>query len=316
MLLLKHLEILHIVTNYLPLIFFVVSTISSADILNALHRLFDEQVQPDAFPLPVLAEKNHLHLTPDDPITLFVNGYRFTQELFTADKELPDSENNIFVEDVFGYWQQMDDLFLSHCKSKVAYYADAHFSIQTSNHKSIERILKSFVSYLQVSNGNSSALIFNTQSNIEGFLFRYAEGIKAGITFEQKIMQARKSDTKNILLHLVAHSMGYAYCLGIIDHLKKNPRIQFLQFFVLAPENASAKSVPHQLFQSVQQYGSKDISANAKDNLRLDGLAPQTSIFSKETIYSTQYKRNFIPDNQACQGFVESHLLKNYTWIF
>jgi len=105
--------------------------------------------------------------------------------------------------------------------------------------------------------------------------------------------------------------MGYAYSLGMIDELKAQG-YKLGRFYIWAPENASSGSVTSSDFENkeVWQYGSNEESLKDKKWLE-DGVAPQAPVGNIGT------SRVYIPeDGSAPQGFLESHSVSNYKWIF
>jgi len=106
---------------------------------------------------------------------------------------------------------------------------------------------------------------------------------------------------------IVCHSMGFAYALGIIDILKQ-AKIPFGRFYIIAPENAGSGSVNVNEWEDVWQYGSSEEALKDTPWLQ-DGVAPQRPVGNIGT------KRAYIPSTEK-QGFLESHLIKNYGWIF
>ena len=122
---------------------------------------------------------------------------------------------------------------------------------------------------------------------------------------------------KNITdtLDIVCHSMGYAYALGMIDAIKqqKNVKIPFGRFYIIAPEDAGAGNVNLSDWQEVWQYGSNE---NADPLDKQDGVAPQTRCGNL-----LESQRAYIPDidgagNHIPKGFISSHSIENYKWIF
>jgi hypothetical protein len=109
------------------------------------------------------------------------------------------------------------------------------------------------------------------------------------------------------MLDIVCHSMGYAYALGMIDKLQAE-KIKFGRFYIIAPENAGSGSIPSG-FQEIWQYGCNE---NRDPAFLQDGVAPQTT--AKDL---PPANRIYIPnDGSVPMGFVESHRIGNYGWIF
>jgi len=113
----------------------------------------------------------------------------------------------------------------------------------------------------------------------------------------------KKIDT----LDIVCHSMGYAYALGMIDVLKDS--VTFGRFYIIAPENAESGGTDWNVFTEVWQYGSDEETLKNTPKLQ-DGVAPQTK--AKDL---PKDRRVFIPYDVP-QGFLKSHSIGNYKWIF
>ena len=92
---------------------------------------------------------------------------------------------------------------------------------------------------------------------------------------------------------------------------------------IIAPENANSGAADWTLFEEVWQYGSNLDQPNADPLYLQDGVAPQMecqgliNANGKQNTNGTVLKtgRAFIP-NGSPKGFVESHKIKNYGWIF
>ena len=90
-------------------------------------------------------------------------------------------------------------------------------------------------------------------------------------------------------------------------------------FRSLAPENGGAGTVSMGDWEQVWQYGSDLNETNADPMWLQDGVAPQTPVggINNLPIANTKGGRAFIPKNQGIpKGFVESHSIGNYGWIF
>ncbi|HEY0899705.1 MAG TPA: fibronectin type III domain-containing protein [Sphingobacteriaceae bacterium] len=277
-------------------------------------------------------------------ITLFVNGYRFGLP------EKPDSDNVITKEDRFQYWEGMDKLFIDRLKSGTVLYADGHHSISTSNHrdmgsfycsaktiipsissdpkeiviKNASMVIPSFGSSLSYVELPETVTCFtytggklNEEPNVEGFEKRRQSGRTAATKLLQEIRSGkvvlRVDSIDNILdtLDIVAHSMGYAYALGMTDVLKG--KIPFGRFYIIAPENAGSGAIDESDFEEVWQYGSdlnRDDGMEPDPLNKQDGVAPQVKVGGLG-----RYQRVFIPEAVA-KGFLKSHSIGNFQWIF
>ena len=137
----------------------------------------------------------------------------------------------------------------------------------------------------------------------------FLTSIKNGTIACRKDAQGKIIDT----LDIVAHSMGYAYSLGICDVLKG--KIKFGKFYVLAPENACSGSINLGDYEEVWQYGANENFTKGGDPPWIqDGVAPQCPINGIDAL-GDKGGRVYIPSNVE-KGFIESHSISNYTWIF
>jgi hypothetical protein len=282
----------------------------------------------------------------DDPakrILLFVNGYRPTSLGNTFEEnfddiqknglEFDDSKNLIYSFDRFNYWEQWNEinlLFERRLNPGESYYADGHHSVSTSNHRSLIDFTSLSQSYpkrcknperhvckkdekgwsiIGMRREINTVELLNTDPNEDGFEKRRFNGRIAGRNLIQTFNEL-PNKSKNDTLYIVAHSMGYAYALGILDQLRDN--INFGGFYIIAPENASAGEINMDEWQEVWQYGS-DFEAHRLDApCLLDGIAPQTKVSGL-----SPRNRVYIPEDlYAKQGFFNSHFIGNYTWVF
>lgn len=100
----------------------------------------------------------------------------------------------------------------------------------------------------------------NAEPNLAGFNERRMNGQKAGRNLladirSQKISMHRDPQNNIIdTLDIIAHSMGYAYALGMADILKG--KIPVGRFYIIAPENACSGDIDLNAFEEVWQYGS------------------------------------------------------------
>ena len=86
----------------------------------------------------------------------------------------------------------------------------------------------------------------------------------------------------------------------------------------MAPENGGSGDVGDFPFEEIWQYGSDLNQPGADDMWLQDGVAPQVAIKNIFKLApSNKSGRAFIPKNQNIpKGFVESHSIVNYGWIF
>ena len=150
----------------------------------------------------------------------------------------------------------------------------------------------------------------NATPNPDGFMIRYNNGKIAGQNLLSDIQNGRiKVNASNGVitdsLDIVAHSMGFAYAQGMIEVLKG--KIPLSGYYIIAPENAGSGSVNPTDFTQLWQYGSDETF----DIGIQDGVAPQTKVGDLP-----DEKRAYIPENWSPQGFISSHSIENYKWIF
>jgi len=158
---------------------------------------------------------------------------------------------------------------------------------------------------------------------VVGFNTRYEHGRQAAKDMIAKIRSGKIPCRKTIdskgnlqiidVLDVVTHSMGFAYGMGMIDELRHYCTIG--RVYNIAPENACSGQVCAE-YQEFWQYGTNE----GEDLTRLpmskrDGVAPQCPIGS---IYNlgTKGGRIFIPIDWSPQGFIASHSVTNFGWIF
>ncbi len=281
---------------------------------------------------------------PAQRILIFVNGYRATSlgtsfqenvnDVKNKGLEFPNSTNHLYDFDRFHYWHpwnQIDSRFIAKFAPQRTLYADGHFSVATSNYKSLVNFTttstafpkrcanpKKHHCYWQTtvrskylgSRKKSTYSLINYSSNKTGFKRRFKNGQVAGknvLAMLNELPNASKNDT----LFIVAHSMGYAYALGMIEELRG--KIQFGSFIIIAPENAAAGKVYPFEWKEIWQYGSNNNKGKNREAPCLqDGVAPQ---FGAKGL--PQHHRLYIPKKWfKKKGFFDSHFVGYYTWIF
>lgn len=280
---------------------------------------------------------------PAERILLFVNGYRPTslgstfeenfEDIRNNGLEYPNTDNLIFSFDRYGYWEwnDFDVLFRKRINPTATYYADGHHSVATSNHRSLIEFTQLSTSYphrckdkthhtckmtqkglnwLGLGGKVPTYETLNLDPNLDGFQLRMNNGKIAGRNILQMLNEI-PSKSSNDTLYIVAHSMGYAYTLGIVEKLRG--KINFGGLYIIAAENAeSGKSLKEAEWSEIWQYGD-DFEAHKLDApCLLDGIAPQTKAHGL-----SPKKRVYIPEKYyARMGFFDSHFIGHYTWIF
>ena len=280
---------------------------------------------------------------PAKRILLFVNGYRPTSLGETFEENFDDirknglefanSKNLIYNFDRYDYWRpwkEIDVLFQDRLNPSETLYADGHFSVETSNHRSLLTFTSLTTSHPErckeegnhvcrqtsvsswiplISEEIKTVDLYNLEPNIEGFNSRRTNGKIAGRNLQQMLNELPNKST-NDTLYIVAHSMGYAYTLGLIEQLRG--KINFGGLYIIAPENASAGKVNIDEWKEVWQYGSDFERNKLSAPCLLDGIAPQAKVGGLE-----MYHRAYIPEKfYNKMGFYDSHFVGHYTWIF
>lgn len=280
---------------------------------------------------------------PVSRVLLFVNGYRPTvfgadfEQTFAAIQqkgiEFPNSENVLFDFDRYDYWQPWNNiagLFQKRINPSSVVYADGHFSVATSNYKNILSFSSASSRYPKrcsnpkkhhcyaIKSTRSSFFggdktiptldLLPLKPNKKGFELRYQNGKIAGYNLLQKLNEL-PNRSSNDTLFVVAHSMGYAYSLGMIDVVRGH--INFGGFYIIAPENASTGKVNTNEWKEVWQYGSK-LWGKAEAPCMQDGVAPQ------QLAQGLSHKKHvsFPVKTYRHRGFFNSHFIGYYTWIF
>jgi len=267
-------------------------------------------------------------------VVLFANGYRNWIDITDISAEKPDTKNQIVMQDnvdnSIPYWNGIDASFLSRRKPERAYYADGHHSITTSSHNVNGSVLAAKVSFIANLDCMASEIEYNLcqrptlniKPNNAGFNTRVSSGRKAAANWLIQLLKdypGLSNGTETITIDVVAHSMGLAYAQGMIEFIRgsaiKN-NIKWSGYYILAPENASAGTVNTSAWEQVWQYGS-DLGQTGADPMWLqDGVAPQAAVTGIDAD-PAKGGRAYIPKNQGIpKGFVESHSIGNYGWIF
>lgn len=278
---------------------------------------------------------------PTKRILVFVNGYRPTslgnsleenfRDIRERGVEYPNSKNMIHNFDRYDYWRpwrEIDLKFEKRINPSETYYADGHFSVSTSNYRSLIHFTqvstkyptrckdpehhicleKGQTSWFKSSNKATHRLLPN-RPNYKGFKTRRENGRIAGLNLLQQLNEIPNS-SHNDTLFIVAHSMGYAYALGMIDELRG--KINFGGFYILAPENAETGKINASEWQEIFQYGVNHEKFEKIAPCMLDGVAPQTRAKGLDP-----EKHIFIPENLFRRfGFFDAHFVGFYDWIF
>lgn len=277
-------------------------------------------------------------------ILLFVNGYRPTSlgrtfeenfaDIRNKGLEHPDSRNLIFNFDRYDYWNpwmRIDEQFQKRINPSDTYYADGHFSVSTSNHRSLisfttnsmnypKRCINPYKHHCFLAQKETTGFfgrkkevstfeLLAVDANKKGFRKRREKGSIAGKNLLM-MLNERPSRSHNDTLYIVAHSMGYAYALGMLDELRG--KINFGGFYIIAPENAKSGEVDPEEWEEIWQYGSNLFGKNPDPPCLQDGVAPQSRVKGLNANSTV-----FIPESfYRRKGYFDSHFIGYYTWIF
>ncbi|NDB34384.1 MAG: hypothetical protein EB023_03355, partial [Flavobacteriia bacterium] len=280
-------------------------------------------------------EKKFKQKDPAKRILVFVNGYRPvanggtpSDALLRVQKngiEFPDSKNICYTNDRFNYWGPwggFDQKFIDRIKPNEVYYADGHHSVATSNYGSILEFVQTASDYPKPCKGTHHCTYYTESGkrkktirqlpftpNTKGFLERRQNGKIAGKNLLQLLNEV-PGNSGNDTLYLVAHSMGFAYALGMIDALGK--ACQYKTFYVIAPENAESGKINPQQWHRVYQYGCFTSGPLMQPACLQDGVAPQSGIRG----LPSAFRFTFPTDYHKKMGFTGSHFVGYYDWIF
>jgi hypothetical protein len=284
-----------------------------------------------------IAEEN-----PSKRILLFVNGYRPTSIGQTFEEnfgdiqnnglEYPNSKNYIYDFDRFDYWKpwnQINSRFQKRINPTETYYADGHFSVSTSNYRSLIHFTKVSAVYpkrcadstkhtcYSIHDATWKQLLLNQtktrkhlemKPNKEGFDVRKNNGRVAGRNLLQ-ILNAVPGYSQNDTLYVVAHSMGFAYAQGMLEVLKG--KINFGGYYIIAPENGNSGKVETNLWQEIWQYGCNFDAKYPDAPCLQDGIAPQYQVRGLTDKHRVYIPRTFYER----KGYYDSHFIGYYTWV-
>ena len=285
-------------------------------------------------------------LVDDDAkrILLFVNGYRptsvgknFEENFFdirTFGLEHPDSKNLIYDFDRYDYWRpwrEIDVLFQNRINPTNTYYADGHHSVSTSNHESLIQFTSNSNTYpkrcsnlkkhhcyttkipgrgfFSEEQTKKTTTLLATSPNQKGFNYRRNQGKIAGKNLLMTLNEF-PSRAENDTIYLVAHSMGFAYSLGMLDELRG--KINFGGFYILAPENGESGKVNLNEWLEIWQYGSNLFGKYPDAPCLQDGVAPQSKVGGLTKDQTVFFSKKL----DRSKGYFESHFIGYYTWIF
>jgi hypothetical protein len=267
-------------------------------------------------------------------LIVFCNGYRpivnFNDGvLVNHSLEYANTDNACEDGDCRGYWKGIDQSFMNRIGDRYAVFFDGHHLVETSNHLSVQsymagNIMSDYIrSSIDTKPGlgeltvqNRGAAFLHTTPNLSGFNTRAASGEQGARNLIARINAGTIIFNKATdVIDIVAHSMGYAYSVGLIRELKKNG-FKFGRYYILAPENACSGGVDLTWFEEVWQYGSNYGEQNEDVPWLQDGVAPQCAVPGFGPMDKKKYGRVFIPLGVETKSYLGSHSVGNYTWIF
>ncbi len=275
-------------------------------------------------------------------VLVFVNGYRPTSSgqnftdgfngIMAEGLEYPNSSNFVYNFDRYDYWEQWGEInlqFQNKINPSVTFYADGHFSVSTSDYRSLISFTRASQAFPKrcknpkkhvcwmaqndnplrfISPKKRTINIISRKANVSGFNYRKQKGKIAGRNVLQELNQY-PGFSENDTLYLVAHSMGFAYAQGMIEVLRG--KINFGGYYIVAPENAKSGTVKHREWQEIWQYGSRFKLSYSDAPCLQDGVAPQSSVSGLPF-----NRRVFLPKNlYERKGFFDSHFIGYYDWI-
>ncbi len=242
---------------------------------------------------------------------LFINGYR------GPNKDDDETDNITSTKDRYTYWFKIDDRFIQRLKPDATYYLDANFSVKTSVHHSKVRFaIRLFRSKL-VREDNRKARKYKriqAQPNPEGFLERKNAGRIAAENFLLTRAAGPQAYLALDTIDVVSHSMGYAYMLGMLEALEG--KVIVGKCFLIAPESGEFDSYDWHKCAQVWQYGTDLDQANRDAVKYQDGVAPQQCVKELGTLPVDRGGRCFFPHDWPIKGFIHSHMMYSYDWIF
>ena len=257
-------------------------------------------------------------------ILIFVNGYRgFGQNNYQIDhkviiEEKVDSNKNYIRNNpyVIGYWRVGGKKYDLDIKNRFTnadlIYFDGHHKLSASNHKNLLTLIGSFLKSKLFFFLKDGKFIFRWKINKNGYKKRFDGGIAAS---ENLDLYLKKYNTQDVIIHVVSHSMGFAYSLGLVEALKD--KYTFGKMLSISPESAAFREVPCNVFTDVFQYG---CDMDSKSNLVIyqDGIAPQQKIRLKEDCQNARLIFVSPPSSwpNKNRGFNKSHHLNWFQWFY
>ncbi len=288
---------------------------------NIVYISIDNKIK---ISVPLNRLSNMIHYlkstVPTKNLIIFSNGYRpivnMNGDPLSFD-EYVNSNNKIETGDSRDYWKGIDAEFMNRIGNRNPVYADGHHAVATSNHLTTSNYIGAnavaeFFKF-NCTNGNltlqdcSVSYYLHRTPNLIGFGVREANGRIAASDLDNKINSGLIQFNKQTdSVDVVAHSMGYAYAVGIIKKLHELG-YKFRCFYILAPENACSGNPDWNWFKEAWQYGTNELFTPP---FLQDGVAPQCEC--NDLPFNDYFVRAYIPNDSQPKGFLDSHTIKNY----
>jgi len=263
-------------------------------------------------------------LTAQQHFVIFVNGYRgFGLDHYTTDgriinpkKPPPLASDSSFTSDawIIGYWSprniHFDDSIIARYQHAYPLYVDGHHPLSTSTHKTMTKLVLSYIKTKFFFLRRNPRGILNLKENNSGFNIRIEKGRRIG----DKLLSIYCDKDTSATVSIVCHSQGFAVALGIIETLKDHTDLR--DFIILSPEGAQNANCDWSLFDNVWHYTSSFTDNKYRFVWRQDGIAPQTTLKNLTNSESTGLIG--VPKNTRGLklGFMKSHHLAYYHWFF
>ena len=259
-------------------------------------------------PLFSLAQENFVAKTSEKQILIFINGYRGPK----FNKLEVDS--TMYTKDPTGYWYKYDDTITNRFKPIQTLYFSAHHPISSSVHKTKFNLATSYIFSRFCWISKKSRWVLKNNYNPEGFELRFSNGIIAG----QKVLDYIEKNflDSTIKVHIISHSMGYAYSLGLVSQIKT--KVKFGKMLAISPESGGFQGADWNLFDEVWQYGCNMGEKESDVIFYQDGIAPQQTLKGLEKVSINKGGRIYPPTSwpKKNKGFNRSHHLKWFQWFY
>ena len=259
-------------------------------------------------PLFSLAQENFVAKTSEKHILIFINGYRGPK--FNK----LEVDNTMYPKDPTGYWYKYDDTIVNRFKPIQTLYFSAHHPISSSVHKTKLNLATSYIFSRFCWISKKSRWVLNNNYNPEGFELRFSNGIIAG----QNVIDYLEKNffDSTIKVHIISHSMGYAYSLGLVSQLKN--KVKFGKMLAISPESGGFQGANWDLFDEVWQYGCNMGEKDSDVIFYQDGIAPQQTLKGLEEVPINKGGRIYPPTlwSKKNKGFNRSHHLQWFQWFY